>query len=96
MKTDHVHHQDCRCPGGRSCAGIGAAVALPLLDAMVPALTALAQTAANPRTRFGAVFIPNGAVMEQWTPAATGAGFELTPILKPLEPFRDRWSSSAT
>jgi hypothetical protein len=64
-------------------------VALPLLDAMVPSFTALAQTPATPRTRFGAVFIPNGAIMESWTPTTSGAGLELSPILKPLEPFRD-------
>ena len=47
--------------------------------------------------RFGAVFVPNGAIMEQWTPATTGADFEFSPILKPLEPFqRLSWSSSAT
>ena len=69
--------------------GVGATVALPFLDAMVPALTATAKTAANPPRRWGAVFFPNGAIMEQWTPAATGAGFELSPSLEPLEKFRD-------
>jgi hypothetical protein len=69
--------------------GMGAAVALPLLDAMVPSLTALAQTPARPRTRFGAVFIPNGAIMEQWTPSADGPGLQFTPTLASLEPFRD-------
>ena len=68
--------------------GMGAAVALPLLDAMVPSATALAQTAAVPRRRFGAVFIPNGAIVEQWTPTAAGIGFELSPILKPIERFK--------
>src|SRR5687767_6381415 len=70
--------------------GMGAAVALPLLDAMVPAATALAQTAGAPRRRFGAVFVPNGAIVEQWTPATAGVGFEFSPILKPLERFKDR------
>ena len=69
--------------------GVGATVALPLLDAMVPSFTALAQTPATPRTRFGAVFIPNGAIMESWTPNGVGPGFEFSPSLKPLEPFRD-------
>ena len=69
--------------------GVGASVALPLLDAMVPSFTMLAQTPAVPRTRFGAVFIPNGAIMESWTPTNADAGLELSPILKPLEPFRD-------
>jgi hypothetical protein len=69
--------------------GMGATVALPLLDAMVPAFTALAKTDANPRVRFGAVYIPNGAIVDEWFPADVGAGFELKPILKPLEPFKD-------
>ena len=69
--------------------GVGAAVGLPLLEAMVPALTAQAKTAAAPKMRFGGVYIPHGAIMDQYTPKATGRGFEFTPILKPLEPFRD-------
>src|SRR5437762_12526260 len=68
--------------------GIGAAVALPFLDAMVPALTAAAKTAASPPLRFGAVFIPNGAIVDQWTPETAGADFAFSPILKPLESFR--------
>ena len=70
--------------------GLGAAVALPLLDGMAPALTALSRSAARPVRRFGVVYVPNGVVIDQWMPATTGAGFELSPILKPLEPFRDR------
>ena len=69
--------------------GMGATLALPLLDAMVPALTAQARTAAAPTRRFGAVFVPMGERPSHWTPATTGAGFEFSPILKPLEPFRD-------
>src|SRR5215510_7920594 len=69
--------------------GIGATLALPLLDAMVPPLTALQNTAARPITRFGVMYVPNGMVMEQWTPAAQGASFELTPTLSPLAPFRE-------
>src|SRR5579863_6886466 len=69
--------------------GLGTALALPFLDAMIPALTPLAKAAANPRLRFGVTYFPNGAIMQQFTPSATGAGFELTPILKPLEPFKD-------
>src|SRR6187402_1080582 len=69
--------------------GIGVTMALPLLDSMVPARTLLAQTAARPLPRLGFVYVPHGAIMDKWTPAATGAGFEFTPILKPLEPFRD-------
>jgi Protein of unknown function (DUF1552) len=69
--------------------GVGAGVALPLVDAMVPALTQAAQTAASPRLRVGFVYIPHGVIMREWTPAAAGSGFEFTPILKPLEPFRE-------
>ena len=68
--------------------GMGASVALPLLEAMVPALTATAKTAANPRMRFGAVYIPHGAIMERYTPRTEGVGFEFSPILKPLEPLK--------
>jgi len=70
--------------------GVGTTMALPLLESMVPAFTALAQTPANPPTRFGAVYVPNGATMKHWMPDTTGAGFDFKPILKPLEPFRDR------
>jgi hypothetical protein len=69
--------------------GVGATIALPFLDAMVPALTATAKTAANPAPRFGAVYIPNGAIMDRWIPEKVGAGFEFTPILKPLERFKE-------
>jgi hypothetical protein len=69
--------------------GIGATLALPLLDSMIPARTLLAQTAAKPLPRLGFVYVPHGAIYDKWTPATTGAGFEFTPILKPLEPFRD-------
>jgi len=68
--------------------GLGTTLALPLLDAMIPALTAATKTAATPVKRFGVGYVPNGIIMEQWTPAATGAGFEFTPILKGLEPYR--------
>ncbi len=70
--------------------GMGTVLSLPLLDAMVPAFTALARAQAAPRTRFGAIYVPNGAIMEQWIPEAVGAGFELKPIHKPLEPFKDQ------
>src|SRR5215510_11142934 len=69
--------------------GLGASLALPLLDAMVPSLTALQKTAAKPVTRFGVMYVPNGMVMEQWTPVTEGASFELTPTLAPLVPYRD-------
>lgn len=70
--------------------GIGAAVSLPLLDSMVPALTALQKSSAKPVRRLGVVYAPMGMNMSQWTPATDGTGFVLPPILKPLEPFRDR------
>src|SRR5262245_6915509 len=70
--------------------GMGATLALPLLDAMVPALSALNQTAAAPAPRLGFIYVPNGAVMDKWKPATTGKGFEFSQILSPLTPFRDR------
>ena len=70
--------------------GIGATLGLPLLDSMVPALTALAATPAKGAMRFGAVYVPNGMVMQNWTPASEGAVFELTPTLQPLAPYRDQ------
>ena len=68
--------------------GLGVTMALPLLDAMIPARTALAQTAAAPSLRAGFVYFPHGAVMREWTPEKTGTEFEFTPILRPLEAFR--------
>jgi hypothetical protein len=67
---------------------LGATVALPFLDAMVPAGTALAKTAAAPKPRLGFFYFPHGAIMEKWTPATAGRDFELSPILEPLAPFR--------
>ena len=69
--------------------GMGATLALPLLDAMVPAATAVAKTAAKPVLRLGFIYIPNGANMSKWTPATEGAGFELSPTLSPLAPVAD-------
>jgi len=69
--------------------GVGVTMALPLLDSMVPAQTPLLKTAAKPSPRLGFVYIPHGAIMDKWTPAAEGKGFEFTPILRPLEPFKD-------
>jgi hypothetical protein len=70
--------------------GMGATLALPLLEAMVPALTATAQTAANPLKRFGVVFVPLGERPGYWTPKTAGTDFEFSPILKPLESLRSR------
>jgi len=69
--------------------GAGATIALPLLDAMIPAGTALAQTAAAPSPRLGFVYFPHGALQEEWTPARTGRDFDFPFILQPLEPLRD-------
>ena len=69
--------------------GTGAAIALPLLDAMIPAATALAKTPGAPVTRVGFIYVPHGAHMAAWTPEAAGRGFDFSPSLKPLEPFRD-------
>jgi hypothetical protein len=70
--------------------GIGATLALPFLDSMVPALSALAKTAAKPVNRFGVMYVPNGMIMKNYLPAAEGAAFELTPTLSPLAPFREQ------
>lgn len=69
--------------------GLGASLSLPFLDSMVPAQTPLAKTAASPKTRLTCIYVPHGAIMGKWTPAAEGKGFEFSEILKPLEPFRD-------
>jgi hypothetical protein len=66
--------------------GLSAAVALPFLDAMAPALTA----ATSAPKRLGFVYFPNGAMMDQWIPKSTGSGFEFTPTLAPLELYRNQ------
>jgi Protein of unknown function (DUF1552) len=77
--------------------GAGVTLALPLLDAMIPAATALAQTAASPKMRMGFFYLPHGAIMgntsfglemDHWTPGGAGADFKLSPILKSLEPYK--------
>jgi hypothetical protein len=68
----------------------GAAMALPLLDAMVPALTAQGKTAARTPFRFGAIYMPNGVYPDTWHPTTEGANFEFKPVMQPLEPFRDQ------
>jgi hypothetical protein len=70
--------------------GVGATIALPLLDAMIPASTALAKTAAKQLPRLAFVYFPHGAIMEHWTPAKEGRDFELSPILQPLKNFKDK------
>ena len=75
----------------------GVTLGLPFLEAMVPARTALAQTAAAPKVRAGFFYIPHGAIMyntshgpamDKWTPSGAGADFKLSPILSPLEPYK--------
>jgi hypothetical protein len=77
--------------------GAGVSLALPLLDAMIPAATALAQTAAAPKPRAGFFYIPHGAIMwntaygpemDRWTPSGAGDSFKLSPILSPLEAYK--------
>jgi hypothetical protein len=68
--------------------GMGATLALPLLDGMVPAFTAVVKTAARPVNRFGVVYVPNAIVMPYWTPAAEGSAFEFMRSMKPIEAFR--------
>jgi hypothetical protein len=68
--------------------GMGAVVALPVLDAMTPAFARAAQLQKAP-VRLAFTYVPNGIVMTDWTPAAEGAAFEFTRIMKPLEPFRN-------
>ena len=70
--------------------GLGSAVALPLLDSMVPALTALERTSAASKPRLGVVYVPHGAVMSNWTPLSEGRGFEFKRILQPVARFSDR------
>jgi hypothetical protein len=68
----------------------GAAVALPLLDAMVPALTAQSRTAASSPFRFGAIYFPNGVFPDTWHPDTVGSDFEFKTVMQPLEPFRNQ------
>ena len=70
--------------------GFGASIALPLLDSMVPALTAQRRTAARTVNRLGFVYVPHGAIMQRFTPAEGGWNFAFSPILSPLETFRER------
>jgi hypothetical protein len=67
--------------------GLGTTLALPFLDAMVPALKA--GTAAKPAVRTAFVYVPNGIIMKEWTPAADGTGWEFMPSMKAMEPFRE-------
>ena len=70
--------------------GIGAGLALPLLDGMVPAFAAIRNSAANPVRRFGVFYVPNGMAMKHWTPESEGLGFETTRLLNPIAAYRDQ------
>jgi Protein of unknown function (DUF1552) len=70
----------------------GAGIALPLLDAMIPAAVAQALTAARPQMRAAFVYTPHGVILSEWVPKATGKGYQMTSILSPLEPYRDRFT----
>src|SRR5216110_1000090 len=70
--------------------GMGSMLALPLLDAMMPALSAMQKTAARPINRFGVMYVPNGMIMKNYLPPTEGAGYELSPTLSSLAPFRDQ------
>jgi len=69
--------------------GVGATVALPLLDAMLPSATALAQTVGARPSRVGFIYVPHGADMASWTPTSGGSNFDLSPTLQTLAPFKD-------
>jgi hypothetical protein len=70
--------------------GVGATIALPLLDAMNPAATAWAKTAAGEAPKsFAFVGFPHGAIMDHWSPAQTGSAYDMSPILQPLTPYRE-------
>lgn len=70
--------------------GVGASLALPLLDGMVPAFAAVRQTAAAPRPRLFTGYVPNGVIMDAWTPTTEGAQFDLPATLEPLAPFKEQ------
>jgi hypothetical protein len=69
--------------------GLGTALALPFLESMVPSFTAYAQSAAAPPLRFGGIYLPNGMPIKDWMPTTKDGTLEITPVLKPLEPFRN-------
>jgi len=70
--------------------GLGATMALPFLDAMLPAFSMRGLAAARPAHRFQTFYVPNGMAMEYWLPKGEGTAFELSPILEPLAPFREQ------
>jgi hypothetical protein len=70
--------------------GLGVSMALPLLDAMLPASTLRAKAATRPAHRFLAFYVPNGMAMEYWLPKGDGRAFELSPVLEPMAPFKNQ------
>ena len=70
--------------------GAGVALALPLLESMIPAGVRSAAAAGAPRSRLACIYIPHGCIMNRWVPPAGASTLEFQPILKSLEPYRDR------
>jgi hypothetical protein len=70
--------------------GMGSVLALPLVDSMMPALSALQKTAGKPINRFGVMYVPNGMIMKNYLPLTEGTAYELTPTLAALAPFREQ------
>ena len=83
-----IHTHKC-LPRRTILRGLGAAIALPILDGMTPAFAGFANAAAKPVRRLGVVYVPNGMNMGQWTPAVDGNAFELPRIMQPLSAYRD-------
>ena len=104
---DHGHRQQCAVSNEESTLtmmvfkksiprrtflrGAGAALALPLLDAMFPAFASARQTAPLRATRLSFLAVPNGIIMDRWTPAAIGKGYPITPVLEPLAHSKIGW-----
>src|SRR5262245_48980562 len=88
LETTHMIITKMALPRRTFLRGMGATLALPLLDAMVPAMSA-AQTAARPSPRLGFFYAPNGTYLPNFHPRVVGKNFEFTPVLKPLEGLRD-------
>src|SRR5262245_6730962 len=70
--------------------GSCAAIALPFLDAMMPALTATSRAGGAAPFRFGAIYMPNGVFPDTWHPEEVGSNFQFKPVMQPLEPFREQ------
>jgi len=70
--------------------GLGATVALPFLEAMLPAFSLRGRAAMKPVHRFQTFYVPNGMAMEYWAPKGEGSAFELSPILEPLAPYKNQ------